>query len=206
MKEQYISIIISNTNSDKIKELLQNKDFKPLIDNSIKKMEEELEIPAEMANEFIQDLYKDVNETLKKLQSEIQNSNPQDIHKLLHSIKGSSGNLRFAVLYDIIYEAEQFAKHNQDDLLSDEDKKRLLKQYIETINIINHFIDTDFLKKGDAYTPLFDINELQKPQTVKEAPKVEEEKETSKEEVKEESQSFISKLINFFKSLFGGGK
>ncbi len=74
----------------------------------------ELEIPEKIYDELLQIFLVQAVESLNRLDEAIINNDHQGIERAAHFIKGSSGNLRIDLVYNLAKEIETAAKANQD--------------------------------------------------------------------------------------------
>jgi len=112
-KEEPIEISISF--EDELSEVekilaVSNKEAQEIIKNDLNQAKEELGIDDELANEFLEELYKQIEAEKSTFTKALSNSDYETIHKTAHKLKGAALNLRLSKLAYILKVIDEKSK------------------------------------------------------------------------------------------------
>jgi len=160
---------------------LSDHEAKELIKNDLNQAKDELGINDEMANEFLRELYKQIENERSTFLKALKNGDYDAIHKTAHKLKGAALNLRLSKLAYILKIIDEKSKQG----VSIETLKNLINKFYEFFSKISE-IKTFTTSKSSIPK---EIQQLIK-QTLKEYLETQNEKKFKKD------KKYIEKLLN----------
>jgi len=176
-------IEISISFEDEISEVekileLSSEEAQELVKNDLNQAKEELGIDDEIANELLEELYKQIESEKNTFQKALKNSDYDTIHKTAHKLKGAALNLRLSKLSYILKVIDEKSKqHVPIGVL-----KNLINKFYDFFDKINN-------KATKAKTIPVEIKQLIK-KTLQEYLETQNEKKFKKD------KKYIEKLLN----------
>ncbi|NPA87886.1 MAG: hypothetical protein GXO01_04190 [Epsilonproteobacteria bacterium] len=177
-------IEISLSFEDEISEVekileLSSEEAKEVIYNDLNQAKKELGIDDEIANELLEELYKQIESEKTTFQKALKISDYDTIHKTAHKLKGAALNLRLSKLSYILKVIDEKSKQNVDI----QTLKNLIDKFYNFFEKIN-----DKVKKTSRAIPI-EIQQLIK-RTLQEYLETQNEKKFKKD------KKYIEKLLN----------
>ena len=183
LKEMEISISFEDEISEVEKILeLSDEEAKKLIQNDLNQAKEELGIDDAMANELLQELYKQIESEKNSFQKALKNADYDAIHKTAHKLKGAALNLRLSKLAYILKIIDEKSKQG----VSIGTLKNLINKFYEFFNKINGIKVKPSVKKSPI--PVEIQNLIKKT--------LQEYLETQNEKKFKKDKKYIEKLLN----------
>jgi len=112
---------------------LSNKEAKELIQNDLNQAKEELGIDDNMANELLEELFKQIESEKTSFHKALSNRDYDMIHKTAHKLKGAALNLRLSKLAYILKIIDEKSKQRA----SIDTLKKLINKFYEFFDKIN---------------------------------------------------------------------